>query len=81
MSEEERLFGSFTPKFDRKRESMDRLAMTTDKRSAEVYSLKVVLFGLEVGDLADVVTMGSLVKNKSLSLAPRNLPHSVEKTP
>jgi hypothetical protein len=31
MSEEERLFGAFTPKLDRKGECMDRLAMTTDK--------------------------------------------------
>ena len=32
------------------------LLVAADKRAAEVYALEIVFLGLQVGDLADVVT-------------------------
>lgn len=36
---------------------MNRLLMATDERATEIDALQVVLLGLQVGDLADVVTV------------------------
>lgn len=41
---------------------MDGLMMAADEGSAEVDALEVVLFRLEVGDLADVVTVYTLAE-------------------
>lgn len=38
--------------------------MTTDEGSAKVDALEIVFFGLEVGDLADVVTVPTLVEGQ-----------------
>lgn len=66
MSEEEGLLAAFTPEIDGVRKRVDGLLVAADERPAEVYSLQVVLFGLQVGDLADVVTV-SRVGTESVS--------------
>ena len=51
------LFVAFAPEFDGKGQSVDCLTVTADETAAKVYVLEVVFFGLEVGDLTDVVTV------------------------
>lgn len=54
--------------------------MTTDETAAEVNVFEVVLFGLEVGDLADVVA-GIEVSDDLSSREYENSPDCVEQTP
>ena len=61
MSEEESLLSTLTPELDGVRKRMDRLLVAADERAAEVDAFKIVLFGLQVGDLADVVAGGGLL--------------------
>lgn len=56
MSKEERLLTTFTPEVNGVRKSVDGLLVAADERAAEVDAFEVVFFGLQVGDLADVVT-------------------------
>jgi hypothetical protein len=55
MPQEKRLLQPLTPKLDRETQGVNCLLVSANERSAEVYSLQIVFFGLEVGDLADVV--------------------------
>lgn len=57
---------------------MDGLMMAADEGSAEVDALEVVFFGLEVGDLADVVTVYTLAEVSKLD--SKYSPDSIEKT-
>ena len=55
MTQKIRLFLPITPELDCIRQCVHSLAVPTDEGAAEVDSAKTVLFGLQVGDLADVV--------------------------
>jgi hypothetical protein len=55
MSQEERLLAAFTPEVDGVRERVNGLLVAANKRAAKVDAFQVVFFGLQVGDLADVV--------------------------
>lgn len=57
MTQKVCLFAAFAPELDGERKGVDGLLVAADKRATEVDALKVVLFRLQVGDLADVVTM------------------------
>lgn len=57
---------------------MDGLMMAADEGSAEVDALEVVFFGLQVGDLADVVTVYTLAEVSKLD--SKYSPDSIEKT-
>jgi hypothetical protein len=57
VSEEERLLAPFTPEIDGVRQCVNGLLVAADERAAEVDAFQVVFFGLQVGDLADVVTV------------------------
>ena len=57
MTQEISLFVSFTPEFDGEGEGVDGLAVAADEAAAEVNVFEIVFFGLEVGDLTDVVTV------------------------
>lgn len=52
--------------------------MAADEGSAEVDALEVVFFGLQVGDLADVVTVYTLAEVSKLD--SKYSPDSIEKT-
>lgn len=56
MAEKESLLRPLTPELNGEGKRVDSLLMTPDERAAKVDALEVVLFRLEVGDLADVVT-------------------------
>ena len=58
MAQEERLLAAFAPEVDGVRQRVDGLLVAADEAAAEVDALQVVLFRLQVGDLADVVTTG-----------------------
>jgi hypothetical protein len=62
MAQEVSLFGAFAPEFDSEGEGMDGLSMAADEGTSEVNPLQIVLFGLEVGDLAYVVTAETISK-------------------
>jgi len=57
---------------------VDGLMMAADEGSAEVDALEVVFFGLQVGDLADVVTVYTLAEVSKLD--SKYSPDSIEKT-
>lgn len=57
MAEEIGLLLALGPEVDGIGKSLDGLAVAADERTAEVDVFEVVLFALEVGDLADVVAM------------------------
>lgn len=61
VTQEVCLFVAFAPEFDGERQSVDRLTVAADETAAKVYVLEVVFFGLEVGDLTDVVTVAQKV--------------------
>ena len=65
MAQEVSLLRAFTPKLDGVRQRVDGLLMTADERATEVDVLQVVLFGLQIGDLADVVTVATSVSECS----------------
>lgn len=56
MAEEVCLLAALAPELDGERQGMDRLPVAADERAAEVDALEVVLLGLQIRDLADVVT-------------------------
>lgn len=56
MPKEKRLLAAFTPEVDGIRERVNGLLVAADERAAEVDAFQVVFFGLQVGDLANVVT-------------------------
>lgn len=58
MPQEISLFLPFTPKLDGVAQRVHGLGMSPDEGAAEVDVLEVVFFGLEVGNLADVVGDG-----------------------
>lgn len=58
VAQEERLLAAFAPEVDGVRQRVDGLLVAADEAAAEVDALQVVLFRLQVGDLADVVTTG-----------------------
>ena len=60
MSEEKRLLAAFTPEVDGVRQRVNGLLVAADERAAKVDAFEVVFFGLQVGDLADVVTVGKV---------------------
>lgn len=57
VAEEKRLLLAFTPELDGVGQGVDGLLVAADEGAAEVDTLEVVLFGLQVGDLADVVAL------------------------
>ena len=57
MPEEKCLLAALTPEVDGVRERVNGLLVAADERPAEVDTLEVVFFGLQIGDLADVVTV------------------------
>ena len=57
MPEEKCLLAAFAPEVDGVRERVNGLLVAADERAAEVDAFQVVFFGLQVGDLADVVTV------------------------
>lgn len=57
MSQKESLLSPLTPELDGVGQGVDGLLMAADERAAEVDALQVVLFGLQVSDLADVVAV------------------------
>lgn len=57
MTQEISLFVSFTPEFDREGEGVDGLTVAADEAAAKVDVFEIVFFGLEVGNLTDVVTV------------------------
>jgi hypothetical protein len=57
MPQEKRLLAPFTPEIDGVRQCVDGLLVAAYERAAEVDALQVVFFGLQVGDLANVVTV------------------------
>jgi hypothetical protein len=60
MTQEIRLLLPFTPEFDGVRERVYGLLVAADERATEVDTLKIVLFGLQVGDLANIITVISV---------------------
>lgn len=56
MTKEVCLLLAFRPEFDGVGQGIHRLEMTADEGAPEVDMLKLVLLGLQVGDLTDVVT-------------------------
>ena len=57
VAQEIRTFVPARPEFDGVGERVHGLTVAADEGAAEVYVLKRVLFGLKVGDLADVVAV------------------------
>lgn len=57
MAQEISLFVPFAPELDGEGEGVDGLAVAADEAAAEVNVFEIVFFGLEVGDLTDVVTV------------------------
>ena len=57
VSQKVRLLCLLAPEFDRIRQGMDCLLVAADEGPTKVDSLQVVLLRLQVGDLADVVTI------------------------
>ena len=57
MPEEKCLLAAFAPEVDSVRERVNGLLVAADERAAEVNAFEVVLFRLQVGNLADVVTV------------------------
>jgi len=66
MAQEISLFVSFTPKFDGEGEGVNGLAVAADEAAAEVDVFEIVFFGLEVGDLTDVVAVRLRVSGMDL---------------
>ena len=57
VAEKIRLFGAFAPELDGEGKGVDGLLVAADEGPTEVDALEIVLFGLQVGDLADVITV------------------------
>lgn len=58
MAQEVRGFGTLRPEFDGEGECGHGLAVAANEGATEVYVFEGMLFGLEVGNLADVVAKG-----------------------
>lgn len=56
MAEEIRFLGTMGPEPDGEGQGTHGLAVAVDEGAAEIDAFQAVLFGLERGDLADVVT-------------------------
>lgn len=63
MPKEVCLLGAFAPKLDGERQSVDRLLVAADERSAKIDSFQVVLLGLQLSDLPNVVTATTLASS------------------
>lgn len=61
MAEKIRGFSAVGPELDGEGEGVHGLAVAADEGAAEVDVFERVFFGLEIGDLADVVTEGGEV--------------------
>ena len=57
MTQEVGLLGAFAPELDGKGQGMNGLLVPTDERTTEVYTLEIVLLGLQVRNLPNIVTV------------------------
>ena len=62
MAQEKCLLLAFAPEIDGVGQGVDGLLVAADEGAAKVDALEIVLFGLQIGDLADVVALWWLVR-------------------
>lgn len=62
MAQEISRFGPLRPEFDGVRKRVHGLSVAANEASTKIYVLKRMLFGLEIGDLADVVAGNVIVR-------------------
>lgn len=81
MAQKIGLFLALGPKSDGVGQGVHGLSVSTDERTAEVYMLDLVLFRLEVCDLANVIAIDcEHLGTQDTWLLQRDIPDSVEKT-
>ena len=62
MAQEISRFGPLRPELDGVRKCVHCLSVAANEASTKIYVLKGMLFGLEIGDLADVVAANVIVR-------------------